>query len=104
MKPWVTYTLVRLLLFAGILAILLLVAVPGYFAAIIAAVVAFCISYLFLGRQRAEVSRLVAESRAKGDTDAEPSIPAAAGSDEEAEDFDETDAAAGLEGDRPGEK
>lgn len=63
MKTWVVYSLLRLAIFAGALAILLLLSVPGWIAAIVAAIISFCISYLFLGRQRAKVTALMQKTR-----------------------------------------
>lgn len=63
MKTWVVYSLLRLALFAAALTLLLLLSVPGWIAAIVAAIISFCVSYLFFGRQRAKVAALMARSR-----------------------------------------
>jgi ABC-type bacteriocin/lantibiotic exporter with double-glycine peptidase domain len=63
-KPWVQYSLIRLGAFAVILAVLLVVGVPWYWAAIIAAVVGLCVSYIFFGKLRDAVALDVVERRA----------------------------------------
>lgn len=55
MKPWVSYSLIRLGLFAATLTVLLLLAVPGWLAAILAALVGLSISYIFFRPQRDEL-------------------------------------------------
>lgn len=52
MKPWVSYGLIRIALFAVVLTVLLLLGIEGWIAAIVAAIIAFCVSYLFLRRHR----------------------------------------------------
>ena len=69
MKTWVVYSLLRLALFAAALTLLLLLNVPGWIAAIVAAIISFCISYLFFGRQRAKVAALLQKSRDSGQDD-----------------------------------
>jgi ribosomal protein L12E/L44/L45/RPP1/RPP2 len=54
---WVTYTVLRLLLFAVPLVILLLLQLPWWLAAIVAAIVGLCLSYLLLGSSRHAVAR-----------------------------------------------
>lgn len=66
MKTWVSYSLLRLALFAAALTLLLLLSVPGWIAAIVAAIISFCVSYLFFGRQRAKVAALMQGSRDAG--------------------------------------
>jgi len=68
-KTWVVYSLLRLALFAAALTLLLLLNVPGWIAAIVAAIISFCISYLFFGRQRAKVAALLQKSRDSGQDD-----------------------------------
>jgi type IV secretory pathway TrbD component len=68
-KPWVKYTIIRVLLFAGSLAILLVLGVPGWIAAIIAAVVGLCVAYLFFRPQRDE---LIASVRKNEESQVEP--------------------------------
>jgi hypothetical protein len=86
-KPIVAYTLVRLGLFAVLVAVLVPLLspwLPAYGATIIAAVVAFCVSYLAFGKLRRAVTENLAASRASKQTSTlrEP----AAASDEAAED------------------
>ena len=71
MKTWVSYSLLRLALFAAALTLLLLLSVPGWIAAIVAAIISFCVSYLFFGRQRAKVAALMQGSREAGQADDE---------------------------------
>lgn len=71
MKTWVSYSLLRLALFAAALTLLLLLSVPGWIAAIVAAIISFCVSYLFFGRQRARVAALLQKSREDGRDEAD---------------------------------
>ncbi len=54
MRPWLTYTLIRLGVFAAALALLafLTPAIPLWVSAVIAAVVGLCVSYIFFGDLR----------------------------------------------------
>jgi uncharacterized membrane protein len=83
MRPWVLFTIVRVGLFAVLFAVLYaLTAQLGSFAwagaAVVAALLAFCVSYIFFGKLRARVAAEMAE-RAQDRR-------AKAGSDEDAED------------------
>jgi uncharacterized membrane protein YkgB len=60
-NPWLSYTLIRLGMFFGIFFAFLLLDFNPYFAAIIAAVVSFSLSLLFLDRQRNALSESVAK-------------------------------------------
>jgi hypothetical protein len=60
-KPWVKYSIVRLGVFLVALVVLVLLLPNPYLATLIAAVVAFCVSYLFF----APLRRQVAERRSK---------------------------------------
>jgi hypothetical protein len=53
---WLTYTVLRLLVFAVPLAILLLLGVVWWLAVIAAALIGLCLSYIFLSRPRNAVS------------------------------------------------
>ncbi|MDR6972495.1 DUF4229 domain-containing protein [Leifsonia shinshuensis] len=53
---WITYTVLRLLVFAVPLAILLVVGVVWWLAVIAAALIGLCLSYIFLSRPRNAVS------------------------------------------------
>lgn len=56
MKPWITYSLVRIGMFAALLAVLVLLGVVPWLAAIFAAIISLCVSYLFLGKLRERVA------------------------------------------------
>lgn len=56
MSPWILYSLVRLGLFAGTFAILLVLSFDWWWAAIIASIIALTISYIFFGRLRDAVA------------------------------------------------
>lgn len=75
MKAWVTYTLVRLGVFAIVLVVLLILDVTPVLATLIAAVVGLCVAYIFFGRLRAamaaELAELGARARPVKDVDAE---------------------------------
>jgi len=49
---WLVYSLLRLALFVVPFALLMLAGVEWYWAALVAAVISLCASYIFLGRQR----------------------------------------------------
>lgn len=63
MRPWIKYTLLRVLIFVITLAVLLLLNVNGYVAAIVAAIVGVAISYIFFRRLRDQVAADLAASR-----------------------------------------
>ncbi|MBD8609877.1 DUF4229 domain-containing protein [Frigoribacterium sp. CFBP 13729] len=65
MKPWVKYTIVRLGVFLVALVVLVLLLPNPYLATLIAAVVAFCVSYLFFAPLRRQVALELAERRSK---------------------------------------
>jgi hypothetical protein len=73
-NPWLSYTLIRLGLFFGIFWILLAIEFNPFFSAIIAAVVSFSISLLFLDKQRNALSESVSKklSRDKAGSYADP--------------------------------
>lgn len=54
MKPWLSYSLIRLGLFAVTLTVLLLLGVPGWLSAIIAALIGLSVAYIFFRPQRDE--------------------------------------------------
>jgi L-lactate permease len=58
-NPWLSYTLIRLGMFFALFWILLAVNFNPYFSAIIAAVVSFAISLIFLDKQRNALSESV---------------------------------------------
>ncbi len=65
MKPWLAYTLVRLGIFAVALAVLLIIGVWPWLAAIVAAVIGFCVAYIFFGRLRTAMALEIAERRTR---------------------------------------
>jgi fatty acid desaturase len=77
---WLRYTLLRLVLFVVPLLVLLFLGVFWLWAALVATVVAFCLSFIFLRRQRAEVAGDWANrrpSRTKDDVAEDAEIDAA---------------------------
>jgi membrane protein implicated in regulation of membrane protease activity len=59
-KPWVVYSLIRVGVFAAVFAVLYLLAeLEWWLAAIIAAAVGLCVSYLFFRPQRDELVRSI---------------------------------------------
>ncbi len=60
---WVTYTVLRLLLFVVPLAILLLLGVEAWISVVAAALIGLCLSYVFLRRPREAVARDLYEVR-----------------------------------------
>jgi hypothetical protein len=70
-KPWVAYSLARIGIFAAIFAALLYSGIVAWLSAIIAAVISFCASYLFLGRLRDAVARDIVARRDRPATSAD---------------------------------
>jgi hypothetical protein len=74
-KPWLQYSLIRVVSFAVAFGVLLLVGVEWWLAAILAAVIGLCVSYIFFGKLRDAVARDLAARRAAppedSDADAE---------------------------------
>ena len=77
MRPWIKYSLIRLSIFVVVLAVLLVIGMNPFLAALVAAVAGFALSYIFFRKIRDEVA---AELAARGtkplpvrnvDTDAE---------------------------------
>ena len=71
MKPWVLYSLVRVGVFALSLAILLVIGIEWWLAAIIAAVVGLCIAYIFFGKLRDAGARDIVQRRTQPKVDAD---------------------------------
>ena len=65
------YSLVRIGVFAIALAVLLVVGVPWWLAAIIAAVIGLCVAYIFFGKLRDAVAVDIAERRSRTTKDAD---------------------------------
>jgi hypothetical protein len=67
MRPWIAYTLVRVGLFAAAFAILYVVGVPWWLAAILAAAIGFCLAYIFFRPLRERVAAELVTARAATD-------------------------------------
>ena len=74
MKPWVTYSLLRLGLFAAVFALLMLLNVEWWLSAILAAVIGLCVSYIFFGRLRDAVALDIARRREAPAPDADATV------------------------------
>ena len=74
----VIYTVVRLSIFAGALAVMLALQVDPFIAALVAAIIGLCVSYLLLPRQRAAVVQTVADIRNRSGSDDDNDIENAA--------------------------
>lgn len=100
MKPWLLYSVIRVGLFAAVLAVLLLFTqTPPWLAAIIAAAFGLAVSYLFFRPQRDQVTKTI-QDRREGKTEAPHD-------DEDAEDsLGDSDylSRGDLEGDGPRQK
>ena len=57
MKPWVKYSIIRVVLFAASLTVLLLLGVIPWIAAIAAALIGLAVAYIFFRPQRDELVR-----------------------------------------------
>lgn len=79
MRAWVLYSVVRILVFAAPLGILLAIGLDWWIAALVAAAIGLCVSYIFLRPLRDRVSAQLATARA-GAAEAKPRT------DEDAED------------------
>ncbi len=67
MRPWIAYTLLRVGLFAAFFAVLFVLGLDWWLAAIIAAALGFCVAYIFFRRLRERVAVDLAASRARTD-------------------------------------
>ncbi len=74
MKPWVAYSLLRVGLFAAAFLLLWLLGIEWWLAAILGAVIGFCVSYIFFGRLRDAVTRDIVQRRATPSVDADATI------------------------------
>jgi cell division protein FtsL len=68
-RQWILYSLIRVGVFAAALALLVLVGVNVLIAAVAAAVIGFCVSYIFLRGPRNAVAKSIVELRTKKDRD-----------------------------------
>ena len=66
MRAWLLFTAVRLLAFVAPFVLLYALGVDWWIAAIGAAVIGFCVSYIFLAPLRNRAALQLAEARAKG--------------------------------------
>ncbi len=73
-KPWVTYSLLRLGLFAAVFALLMLLNVEWWLSAILAAVIGLCVSYIFFGKLRDAVALDIAKRREAPASDADATV------------------------------
>lgn len=71
MKPWVKYSLVRLGVFAVAFGLLLAVGVVWWLAAAIAAIIGFCVAYIFFRPLRDAITADLAARRARPADDAD---------------------------------
>ena len=71
MQPWVSYSLLRLGLFAVALTALLLLGVPGWIAAIAAALIGLAVAYIFFRPQRDQLIAAVRRAPTSSDEDVE---------------------------------
>jgi membrane protein implicated in regulation of membrane protease activity len=67
MRPWIAYTLVRVGLFAATFAVLLLLGLPWWLAAVVAAAIGFCVAYIFFRGLRQRVATDLAAARSRDD-------------------------------------
>ncbi|WP_166866766.1 MULTISPECIES: DUF4229 domain-containing protein [unclassified Salinibacterium] len=87
MPAWIPYTLLRLALFGGVFALLWLLRIDYWLAAIFAAVISLTIAYIFFAPLHGRVSEEIAASRRR--TAPEPErTDDERGEDERAEDRD----------------
>lgn len=68
-RQWIIYTLIRVGVFAVALALLLVLGVNPWIAAIAAAVIGFCFSYIFLRGPRDAVASSIVSIRESKDRD-----------------------------------
>jgi membrane protein implicated in regulation of membrane protease activity len=74
MRPWITYTLVRVGLFAAFFAVLYLIGLEWWLAAVIAAALGFCVAYIFFRGLRTRVAADLAAARARTDKRPDESV------------------------------
>ncbi|MBC7517663.1 MAG: DUF4229 domain-containing protein [Microbacteriaceae bacterium] len=70
-RRWILYSLLRVGIFAAILALLLALKVEPWMAAVVAAVVGLCVSYIFFRPQRDALALSVARFRQSEKRDAD---------------------------------
>lgn len=80
MRAWLLFSVVRVLAFAVPFAVLFAIGIDWWIAALVAAAIGFCVSYIFLRPLRDRVALQLANARAGAST------AATAGTDEDVED------------------
>ncbi len=70
-KPWITYSLIRVGVFALAFILLMLVEIPWWGSAPLAAVISLCIGYIFFGKLRDAVALDLAARRSSTTKDAD---------------------------------
>ncbi|WP_165069115.1 DUF4229 domain-containing protein [Marisediminicola senii] len=95
-RSWIIYSLLRIGLFAAVLALLLFLDVTPWLAAIIAAVVGLCVTYIFFRKPREAVVRSFYEYRTSGSKDVD--------ADSEDDVLDSTPAAPPAQAAQPSER
>jgi uncharacterized membrane protein YphA (DoxX/SURF4 family) len=73
-RQWIVYTLIRVGIFAILLTVFLLVGLNVWYAAIAAAAIGFCISYIFFRGQRDAVAKSIVDIRSTKDRDVDNDI------------------------------
>jgi hypothetical protein len=81
-KPWLSYSIIRLALFVVVFTALMFTGIAGWIAGVLAAIISLCIAYIFFRPARDALASSIAEHRAR--TTNEPELD----SDEFAEDND----------------
>ncbi len=87
MPAWIPYTLLRLALFGGVFALLIVLRVDYWLAAIVAAIIGLTVSYIFFAPLHRKVTDEMAASRRKRGKAVDPDADER-GVDELAEDVD----------------
>lgn len=73
-RQWILYSLIRVGVFTVALAVCLIVGMNVFLATIVAAVIGFCISFIFLGKQRQAVSTSIDHLRTTKSRDVDNEI------------------------------
>jgi uncharacterized membrane protein YphA (DoxX/SURF4 family) len=73
-RQWIVYSVIRVAIFAVVLAVLLIVGVNVWIAAIAAALIGLCVSYIALRGPRDEVAKSFVRLRATKDDDLDNDI------------------------------
>lgn len=62
-KSWLMYSTIRVVLFAGVFTLLMLLSIEWWLSAVLAALISACVSYIFFNKRREEVARNLYELR-----------------------------------------